>query len=46
MELIKFYNEENKLTSLKNKEIKELQQLKELYRRNKKKLEEFLNKKK
>ena len=46
VELIKFYNEENKLTSLKNKEIKELQQLKELYRRNKKKLEEFLNKKK
>ncbi len=46
MELIKFYKEENKLTSLKNQEIKELQQLKNLYKRTKKKLEEFESKKK
>ena len=45
MELIKFYKEENKLTSLKNQEIKELQQLKNLYKRTKKKLEEFESKK-
>ena len=36
MELIKFYKEENKLTSLKNQEIKELQQLKDLYKITKK----------
>ena len=41
IELIKVYKEENKLTSLKNAEIKELQQLKGKYKTAKKQLEEF-----